>query len=75
MCKKVVFAVLMVSLIGCTDLKQKFGTGVETQELRTARGECRAEAGKAADGKYYNAAVFDTCMKKRGYNRLGKKIK
>ena len=82
MCKKAVFAVLMVSLIGCSDLKQRYGTGVETQELRTARAECRAQGEKESaqyenriKRKDYNRVVYEACMKSKGYNRLGKKIK
>lgn len=83
MCKRITFAVLIVSMIGCTALKDRFGTGEDTPELRAARAECRPQAEKEAAAKYqsiisqkeYTRIAFDACMEKKGYNRLGKKIK
>ncbi len=81
--KRTVLVVLVVSLIGCTALKQRFGTGVETPELKAARSECRAMAKKEAIEKYeskisqqeHTRIAFEACMEKKGYNRLGKKVK
>lgn len=82
MYKKVIFAVLMISVFGCTALKQRFGTGEETPELKAARAECRAQAAKEAaqydnsiKRKDYNRVVYDACMEKKGYNQYGKKVK
>ena len=83
MYKRITFAVLMVSVIGCTVLKQNFGTAEETPELREARSECRSQAEKKSLGKFenrikqedYHRSVFDTCMEKKGYNKFGKKVK
>ena len=82
MSKKIILAVLVVSLIGCTALKQRFGTGENTPELRAARAECRSMAEKEARAKYkstisqkeYTRTTFDACMKKKGYNQYGKKV-
>ena len=83
MYKRITFAVLMISLIGCTALKQRFGTGEETPELKATRAECRAQAEKEAKEKYqsefsqqeHTRIAFEACMESKGYNRLGKKIK
>jgi len=83
MYKRIVFAVLTVSVIGCAALKQNFGTGEETPELKAARAECRPQAEKEAAAKYtnslkredYNRFLFDTCMEKKGYNKFGQKVK
>ena len=83
MYKKITFAVLMVSLMGCTALKQRFGTGEETPELKATRAECRAQAEKEAAEKYkskvsqqeHTRLAFEACMESKGYNRLGKKVK
>ncbi|MDH3257262.1 MAG: hypothetical protein OEM27_06565 [Nitrospinota bacterium] len=82
MYRRIVFAVLTVSVIGCAALKQNFGTGEETPELKAARAECRPQAEKEAAGKYQNPIkqedyirlLFDTCMEKKGYNKFGKKV-
>ena len=82
MYKRIIFAVLTVSMIGCTALKQRFGTGEDTPELRAARAECRSMAEKEAAAKYqstisqkeYTRTTFDACMKKKGYNQYGKKV-
>ena len=82
MCKKITFVVLIISLIGCTALKEKYGTGEETPELRAARAECHSKADKETTGKYQymgtqiNQAriIFDACMKAKGYNKVGKKV-
>lgn len=73
---------LVVSVISCTALKQRFGTGVETPELKAARAECRSQAEKEAFEKYkdpipqkeHTRIAYEACMKKKGYNRLGRKI-
>ena len=83
MYKRVIFAVLIVSMIGCTALKEKYGTGEETPELRVARAECHSKADKETIAKYQytgtqiNQAriVFDACMKAKGYNKVGQKIR
>jgi len=82
MYKRIIFAVLIVGMIGCTILKERFGTGGDTPELRTARAECRSMAEKKAAAKYqsivsqkeYTRVAFDACMKKKGYNQYGKKV-
>jgi hypothetical protein len=82
MCKRAIFVLLMVSMISCATLKQNFGTGAETPELKAARSECRIKADKEAIAKYrnrikqedYNRLVFDTCMEKKGYDKFGKKV-
>ena len=81
--KRIGFVVLMISLIGCTALKKQFGTGAETPELKAARAECNAQAKKEAIEKYdseikqneHKRIAYEACMEKKGYNRLGKKIK
>lgn len=83
MFNRMVFAVLLISLIGCTQLKERFGTGEETPELRAARSECRSLADKETLGKYENSikesdqkrVFFDDCMEKKGYNQYGRKVK
>jgi hypothetical protein len=83
MYKRIVFAVLIVSVMGCNPLKEKFGTGEETPELKAAHSECRSLADKDAPVKGEGMikqmdrtrAVYDDCMKKKGYDRYGKKIK
>jgi hypothetical protein len=83
MYKRIAFALLIVSVIGCSVLKENFGTGEETPELKAARAECRSQAEKEAIGKYestikredYIRLVFDICMDKKGYNKFGKKVK
>ena len=80
---KIILALLLVSLGGCTWLKDRFGTGEETPELIAARAECREQAEKEAAAKYestisqkeYTRIAFDACMEKKGYNRFGRKIK
>ena len=80
---RITLAVLMVSLISCTELKQRFGTGEETPQLKAARADCRAKAEKEAIRKYqstisqkeYPRSAFDACMDAKGYNKFGKKIK
>ena len=82
MYKRIIFAILTVSMIGCTVLKERFGTGEDTPELRAARAECRSIAEKEAAAKYLSPIkqkdhirlVFDDCMKKKGYNQYGKKV-
>jgi len=82
MYKRIIFSVLIVGMIGCTVLKERFGTGEDTPELRTARAECRSMAEKEAAAKYqstvsqkeYTRVAFDACMKKKGYNQYGKKV-
>jgi hypothetical protein len=81
--KRIVFAMLLISVIGCTALKDRFGTGEDTPELKAARAECRSIAKKEAISKYeskisqqeHTRIAFEACMEKKGYNRLGKKIK
>ena len=83
MLNKIIFAMLIVSLVGCTALKKNFGTGEETPELKAARAECRSLAEKKAMAKYdsgikqedYNRLIFDNCMEKKGYNKFGRKVK
>jgi hypothetical protein len=83
MYRRITFAVLIVSLIGCTILKEKFGTGEETPELKAARAECRSLADKEAmtksvtpiKQKEYVRLAFDACMKEKGYNEYGRKVK
>jgi len=83
MYKKITFAVLIASMVGCTFLKERFGTGEDTPELRAARAECRSMAEKEAAAKYqstisqkeYTRTTFDACMKEKGYNQYGKKVK
>ena len=82
MYKRIIFAVLIVSVIGCTALKERFGTGEETPELEVVRSKCRSLAEKEAAAKYTNTVsqkehariAYDACMKEKGYNRFGKKI-
>ena len=82
MYKRLTFALLVVSMIGCTALKKRFGTGEDTPELREARAECRSMAEKEAVAKYqstvsqkeYTRNAFDACMKKKGYNQYGGKV-
>ena len=82
MYKGIILAVLVVSMIGCGALKNRFGTGEDTPELRAARAECRSMAEKEATAKYkstvsqkeYTRVAFDACMKKKGYNQYGKKV-
>ncbi len=82
MYKRITFAVLIVSMIGCTALKERFGTGEETPELKAVRAECRSLAEKEAFAKYempihqkeHTRIAFDDCMKSKGYNRYGKKV-
>ena len=81
--KRIAFAVLLISVIGCTALKDRFGTGEETPELKATRAECRAMAKKEAIAKYesqfkqqeHTRIAFEACMESKGYNRLGKKVK
>lgn len=83
MYKRITFAVLIVSLIGCAALKERFGTGEETPELEAARTECRSLAEKEAAQKYVGFAgqkehtriAYDACMEKKGYDRTGRKLK
>lgn len=83
MCKRIAFAVLLVSMIGCTVLKERFGTGRETPELNAVRAECRQQAEKEARIKFRNVIrqkehirkSFDACMNKNGYSRTGQKLK
>lgn len=80
---RIALAALMVSMASCTALKQRFGTGEETPQLKVARADCRAKAEKEAIRKYqstisqkeHTRIAFDACMKAKGYNRFGKKIK
>ncbi|MDH5459033.1 MAG: hypothetical protein OEY26_09975, partial [Nitrospinota bacterium] len=82
MYKKITFAVLIASMVGCTFLKERFGTGEDTPELRAARSECRSMAEKEAVAKYqapiqqkeHIRITFDACMKEKGYNQYGKKV-
>jgi len=83
MYKRAIFVLLMVSMTSCAALKDNFGTGAETPELKAARSECRVKADKEAIAKYrnrikqedYNRLVFDTCMEKKGYDKFGKKVR
>ena len=83
MYKRITFAVLMISLIGCTALKKRYGTGAETPELQAARTECRSLADKEAAAKYqstfeqedHSRFIFSDCMEKKGFDRQGKKLK
>jgi hypothetical protein len=76
------FSVLIVSLIGCSALKDRFGTGEETPELKAARAECRSQADQEAmkktrvpiKQKEYIRLAFDACMKEKGYNEYGRKV-
>ncbi|MCH6579721.1 MAG: hypothetical protein O6704_03260 [Nitrospinae bacterium] len=80
---RIALAVLMVSMTSCTALKQRFGTGEETPQLKAARADCRAKAEKEAIRKYqstisqkeHTRIAFDACMEVKGYNKFGKKIK
>ncbi len=80
---RIALAVLMVSMISCTALKKRFGTGEETPQLKAARADCRAKAEKEAIRKYqstisqkeHTRLAFDACMDAKGYNKYGKKIK
>ncbi len=80
---RIALAVLMVSMTSCTALKQRFGTGEETPQLKAARTDCRAKAEKEAIRKYqstisqkeHTRIAFDACMEAKGYNKFGKKIK
>ncbi len=80
---RIALAVLVVSMNSCTALKQRFGTGEETPQLKAARADCRAKAEKEAIRKYQSTVsqkehtriAFDACMEAKGYNRFGKKIK
>ncbi len=80
---RIALAVLVVSMTSCTALKQRFGTGEETPQLKAARSDCRAKAEKEAIRKYQSTVsqkehtriAFDACMEAKGYNRFGKKIK
>jgi len=80
---RIALAVLMVSITSCTALKQRFGTGEETPQLKETRADCRAKAEKEAIRKYQSTVsqkehtriAFDACMEAKGYNRFGKKIK
>jgi len=82
MYKRIAFAVLMVSVIGCTELKDRFGTGEETPELKAAREACRSVADSAAANEKLNAIqqkeqsrlAYDKCMEGKGYDRYGKKV-
>jgi hypothetical protein len=82
MYKRITFAVLIVSVIGCAALKERFGTGKETPELRATQDKCRSLAQKEAAAKYqsiisqkeHTRIAFDACMERKGYNRFGKKI-
>ena len=78
---RIIFAALIVSMIGCTTLKERFGTGEETPELRAARAECRSLAEKESatyqspiQQKDHTRVVFDACMKDKGYNQYGRKV-
>jgi hypothetical protein len=79
---RIIFAVLMVSVIGCAELKDRFGTGEETPELKAAREACRSLAdSKAADEKLnaiqqkeQSRVAYDKCMEGKGYDEYGKKI-
>ena len=80
---RIALAVLMVSMISCAGLKERFGTGEETPQLKAARADCRAKAEKEAIRKYqstisqkeHTRIAFDACMEAKGYNKFGKKIK
>ncbi len=80
---RIALAVLVVSLTSCTALKQRFGTGEETPQLKAVRADCRAKAEKEAIRKYqsivsqkeHTRIAFDACMEANGYNRFVKKIK
>ena len=79
---RIIFAVLIVSVIGCAVLKERFGTGEETPELKVTQDKCRSLAEKEAAAKYqsiisqkeHTRIAFDACMGRKGYNRFGKKI-
>jgi hypothetical protein len=83
MLRRITFSVLIVSMIGCTALKNRFGTGEETPELKAARAECRSLADQEAmkksqtpiKQKEYVRLAFDACMKEKGYNEYGRKLK
>jgi len=82
MSKKIIFALLVVSMVGCTALKERFGTGEQTPELKAAQDECRSLAEKEAVAKYqqvikqkeHTRIAFDACMEKKGYNKYGRKV-
>jgi len=79
---RIIFAVLMVSLIGCKTLKENFGSGEETPELKAARDACRTTADKMAADEKLNEfqqqeksrVAYDECMKGKGYDENGRKI-
>jgi hypothetical protein len=81
--KRIIFTLLIVSMIGCAFFKERFGTGEETPELIAAREECRSLAEKEAAEKYesiisqkeHTRIAFDDCVEKRGFDRTGRKIK
>jgi hypothetical protein len=83
MTQKIIMVVLIISVVGCTALKQRFGTGEETPALKAARAECRSQAEKEAIAKYestvsqkeHTRVAFDACMSKKGYNKFGKKVR
>jgi len=82
MCQRIILALLIVSAVGCSVLKEKFGTVEETPELKAARTECRSLADKDTSAKDQGVikrldrprAVYDDCMVKKGYNKFGRKV-
>jgi hypothetical protein len=79
---RITFVFLIVSMIGCGALKERFGTVEETPELESARTECRFLADKDTSAKDQGIfkkmdstrAVYDDCMKNKGYSKGGRKV-
>ena len=82
MYERITFVLLIVSMVGCAALKERFGTVEETPELLAARTECRSLADKDTSAKDQGIfkkmdstrAVYDDCMKKKGYSNGGRKV-
>ncbi len=74
--------VLMIGLASCSTIKERFGTAVETPQLKADRNHCREVSEKAAAESTKNIIkksdeqrnAYKACMKSKGYDRHDRPI-
>ncbi len=72
-----IFLVFSSWMLGCTQLKERFGTTEETPELAMDREKCQKEADRIASDSTANAIkrmdirreAYNDCMNKKGHNK------
>ncbi len=72
-----IFLIFSGWMLGCTQLKERFGTTEETPELAMDREKCQKEADRIAANSTANAIkrmdirreAYNDCMNKKGHNK------